>query len=884
MRIAYLVHDASALDDPTRSAVIQANSLAAHHDVRLLTVAPVDEPTDAGIDPAVTVRALGTGEPDPRLAARESALVPSEWDRKFDAATDVALEGALPSLDVDVVVSVNPGLLVAAVDLLPDDVVVVHQDHRSSGGRSSGSEPLLRHVPRADVLVVPSAGTERWFREQLGDLTPHTVVLPPPLPGGYAPRSTLDSPLIMAAGRLVPEKQYPLLVTAFAAIADEVPQWRLRICGKGPERHDLVRQIRKWDLWDRVELPGAVPDLRAEWAKASVGAVSSRAEGFPLSIQQAMAAGVPVASFDCGTGPREIVEHEHNGLLVGPQSVTGLSAALLRLTTDTDLRHRLGEGAARTAHRYSAPALAERWVAVFADARARRAGRGRLRARAEARAPGRHDHASGTEVREVTPAQARHHAMAAVAAAARSTGAAWLVMPAHERPAPTAVLPMGVRDRFLEALSAADLPAYLCLREPAENNWPERSGPVREMAADLRRGRTSVVYVEPWPSAGGAPSHLGQGCSVEVQFWESTPEGDLVAPRRNPYADRIPALGGDSDLVDVEVEGVEVPTLLLMAAPTATECRFPVDVVYTWVDGSDPVWNAAREERLAGITGTAQTRESSGQARFLARDELRYSFRSLHLFAPWVRRIHLVTAGQVPEWLDTDHPMVNLVDHRDILPAEALPTFNSHAIETALHRIDGLAEHFVYFNDDFLLGRPVRPEAFFAPGGQYATFFSPLTIGLSDLPDAAPYLKAAWNNRTLLQEELGAVTTTNLAHAPYPHRVSVLEELTARFPEALAGTARSPFRNDTDVSTLSSLAQHYGLLTGSSYVGEADLAFVNLSNADVKVQLQQVLARDQDFICLGDHHDHALRAEQLDSLLADFYTAYYPVAAPWERT
>ena len=74
-----------------------------------------------------------------------------------------------------------------------------------------------------------------------------------------------------------------------------------------------------------------------------------------------------------------------------------------------------------------------------------------------------------------------------------------------------------------------------------------------------------------------------------------------------------------------------------------------------------------------------------------------------------MRRIHLVTAGQVPDWLDTDHPMVNLVDHAQILPAEGLPTFNSHAIETSLHRIDGLAEHFVYFNDDFLLGRPVRP-------------------------------------------------------------------------------------------------------------------------------------------------------------------------------
>ena len=155
---------------------------------------------------------------------------------------------------------------------------------------------------------------------------------------------------------------------------------------------------------------------------------------------------------------------------------------------------------------------------------------------------------------------------------------------------------------------------------------------------------------------------------------------------------------------------------------------------------------------------------------------------------------------------------------RAILPAEALPTFNSHAIESALHKVPDLAEHFVYFNDDFFLGRPLRPEAFFSPAGLAAVFLSPNPIGLTDTPDAPPYLKAAWNNRRLLQEAFGRVITDNLAHAPYPHRRSVLEEIEARFPDAIAGTARSPFRSDTDVSTLSSLAQHYGLMTGAAYV------------------------------------------------------------------
>ncbi len=890
MKIAFIVFNIDGMGGTSRSAITQANALVPHQDVRIVSVTRSAAAPHYDIDERIGVEYLvdvrdpkhpravteGLVEPDRALNLHrsESALVPNRWDKQFTALCDVAMEAALPTLDVDVAVTVTPGLLVAGVDLLPDRVVVVHQEHRSSSGRSKGLEPLLNYAPRADVVAMLTPPLAEWLHDQLGELCPPTVVMPNPLPLEFHPRSRLDHPLILTAGRLVLEKQFKLLIAAFAEIADQVPDWRLRICGTGPERADLVREIRKWGLWDRVELPGGVTDMAAEWAKASVAALTSRTEGFPLVVQEAMAAGVPVASFDSASGPREIIEHEVNGLLVGPQSVAGMSAALLRLTTDAELRARLGQGALRTSRQYDAGALAERWIGIFSEARARRGTLGRLTVRTGDRA------ASAAERRRdpvtgVTPAQARHEALTLAVQAAKATGADWLVIPPHETDTTIVVLPMTVRDAFLAALVDGDPPAYLSLRDPELNGWHERRGSIERLGTDLRRGMTSTVCLEPWPEG-----VLSQGCTIEVQFWERSVGGELVGPRRNPYADRMPV---GLDTVEVEVEGVTVPTLPLMAAPTVGECRFPVDVVYTWVDGSDPAWNAAREQRLAGVTGTAQTRESSGQARFLAHDELRYSFRSLHLFAPWVRRIHLVTAGQVPDWLDAGHPMVNVVDHSQILPADGLPTFNSHAIETSLHRIEGLAEHFVYFNDDFLLGRPVRPETFFTAAGLCATYFSPMTIGLTDAPDAAPFLKAAWNNRALLQDAFGAVTTRNLAHAPYAHRVSVLEELTERFAEPLAATARSPFRSDTDVSTLSSLAQHYALLTGRAHAVEPSLTFVNLSNADVDRQLATAAARDQDFICLADHHDHALSLEQLDALLADFYREYFPVAAPWEK-
>jgi hypothetical protein len=255
----------------------------------------------------------------------------------------------------------------------------------------------------------------------------------------------------------------------------------------------------------------------------------------------------------------------------------------------------------------------------------------------------------------------------------------------------------------------------------------------------------------------------------------------------------------------------------------------------------------------------------------------------VHLFAPWVRNIYVVTSGQVPAWLALDHPGVTVVPHAEIMPADALPTFNSHAIETSLHHIPGLAEHWLYFNDDFFLGRPLRPEALFSPAGLSSVFFAGSTIGLSDLPDSAPWLKAAWNNRRLLQHTFGAVTTNALAHAPYAVRTSVLREIEQRFADVVGATTRSPFRSDTDISTLSSFAQHYGLLTGTAYAAEADTEFVNIANPDLDWQLSQLLHREQDFFCLGDHHDHGFRQGRLDELLTTFLREYFPVAAPWEK-
>ena len=138
-----------------------------------------------------------------------------------------------------------------------------------------------------------------------------------------------------------------------------------------------------------------------------------------------------------------------------------------------------------------------------------------------------------------------------------------------------------------------------------------------------------------------------------------------------------------------------------------------IDLVYLWVDGNDPQWRAKRDATIGKPTDS----EDNCRARFVDNDELKYSLRSIDRYAPWIRRIFIVTDGQKPAWLNTDNPRVQIVDHTQIMPPECLPCFNSAVIEHHLHLIPGLAERFIYANDDMLLYRPAMPETFFAADG-----------------------------------------------------------------------------------------------------------------------------------------------------------------------
>ncbi|SEB57501.1 Glycosyltransferase involved in cell wall bisynthesis [Nocardioides exalbidus] len=891
--IVFVLFNADGMGGTARSGIEQANALAGlgeGHRVRILSVTRSGESTHYRLADGVEVTYLVDvrrpqhvavdGRHPAELAERESVIVPRSWDALFNGLTDATLREALGSIDADVLVTTTPELLAVVAQLAPADVALVHQEHRASSSRVNDLGALLEFAPRADVVVSLTESMSRWLAGRLGGAAPELLVIPNPLPAQAQRRSPLDQKTFVTAGRLAPEKQFEHVVDAFWRIRDEVPGWTLRIWGDGPRADNLAAQVRKLELEDRVDLPGSTDDLGSEWARTSVAVLASRGEGYPLVLQEAMSAGVPTVSYDCPSGPREIITPDVDGLLVPPGSKPALAAAMLRIATDDDLRTRLGAAALERSRAWDGPTLAAQWVDVFRRAVARRADPLAPRRVLHGLRPGPlGDLPETTGARGVTPAECRTTTLRALASAAAAAGDGWFVMPARGLdPHPVVVVPSSRRAAFLTTLAAGDVPDWLSVRDPAERGWPERRGTVAAMTVELAKARTASLFLEPWPMRGGHDGLLGEGVEVGVQFWEVSPEGDLLAPDLNRYGDRVPA---GSPRTTIAVEGVDVPTLEVMALPTVDDCRFDVDVVYTWVDGDDEAWLDARDERLTGL-GQTPDKRASGAARFRSRDELRYSMRSIHLFAPWVRRIHLVTAGQVPSWLDTSHEKIRLVDHRDVLPASALPTFSSHAIETRLHAVPDLADHFVYVNDDVFLGKPRRPEHFFTPGGQYAAFVADhRAIGLPGTDDR-PYLSAAQNNRRVLTEAFGVALTNTMMHSPHPQRRTVLEEVAARFPAEVDATTHAPFRSATDLSLLSSFAQNYGLVTGQAFRASAHHGYVDLGHQQLPVQLKQMLKRDRDFFCVADNHVSAFDSERADGLLMEFLQEYFPIAAPWE--
>jgi hypothetical protein len=400
----------------------------------------------------------------------------------------------------------------------------------------------------------------------------------------------------------------------------------------------------------------------------------------------------------------------------------------------------------------------------------------------------------------------------------------------------------------------------------------------RAMPRDLRRATTLAVY----RAFAAGEIAVGPQQAARLTFWELGASGmqEMIGVRGQARFDARSAPTVES------VDGHDYPGRTAFPVGRSLE-RFSgeVDVVYTWVDGRDERWRAEFEE-WSRREGRAAGRDRDLIAgRYRDNDELRHSFRSLWFGADWVRRIFVVTADQVPPWLDIDDGRVEVVSHRQILPASSLPTFNSHAIEAALHRIDGLAEHFLYFNDDVFVGRPLRPEHFFTSGGLPRVFLSDARVtGVDDEAQLAVD-NAAMRGRQLLARDFGRVASYKPHHAPFALRRTLLDELTERYAAEVASTIEHRFRHPDDLSVAASLAPNCALATGQAVLGELAVEYVHLESARLRWHLDRLLlGRRFDVFCLNETEVTATDRDRVGATVANFLARYFPVASPWERS
>ena len=367
---------------------------------------------------------------------------------------------------------------------------------------------------------------------------------------------------------------------------------------------------------------------------------------------------------------------------------------------------------------------------------------------------------------------------------------------------------------------------------------------------------------------------------VRLEFWDFGTD-EIVAPAPNAVMrSRLPR----REAVEATVVryGREWPTLAGMFDPLASDITFDIDIVFSWVDGSSAEFQRIRALKMNSyVVGMGD----DSAARFRQLDEIRFALRSVHLFAPWIRRIFIVTDSPAPTWL-ADHPSVTIVRSSEFFTdPDNLPTHNSHAIESQLHHIDGLSEHFLYSNDDMFFGRPVSPDMFFSPGGITKFIEATTRIGLGEnSTDRSGFENAARVNRSLLRERFGRVTTRHLEHAPTPLRRSVLQEIEDTFPADFARTAGSPFRASTDISVTNSLYHYYALMTGRAVVQTtARVTYVETTLASSLRQMKTLLKdRSQDFFCLNDGSEPEISIDVRTSAVVDFLESYFPIAAPWE--
>ncbi|WP_328945421.1 glycosyltransferase family 4 protein [Streptomyces sp. NBC_00250] len=388
MRISFLLHNGYHYGGTIRTTFTLAEELAERHEVEIVSVFRHRDRPLLGLPSGVTLRHLvdlrkdspgyDGDHPDFHRPAEVFPRGDGRW-KQYSALTDARIGEHLRGVETDVLVGTRPGLNVQLARQARRGPVLVGQEHLILDGHTFRLRRDIRHeYALLDAVTTVTEADARAYRK-LGlpgvwiESVPNSVPAPPVPPADPAAKT------VVAAGRLTQVKRYDVLIDAFAEVAADHPDWKLRIYGSGDAvqnlRGPLTRQIEDRGLGGQVFLMGSVTPPEPELVKASIAAVTSQRESFGMTIVEAMRCGLPVVSTDCPHGPREIIEDGVDGFLVPVDDVAAFARALRRLVEDDELRAKTARAALEASERFDPVRIAARHEALWTELVERGAGR-----------------------------------------------------------------------------------------------------------------------------------------------------------------------------------------------------------------------------------------------------------------------------------------------------------------------------------------------------------------------------------------------------------------------------------------------------------------------------------------------------------------------------
>jgi glycosyltransferase involved in cell wall biosynthesis len=379
LKIRFLIMNAFAVGGTIRATFTLAGELARRHDVEIVSVYRL-RATDPAlpVPEGVRLRTLtdlrtATVESLPplrrKLYEQPSRLFSSNdiRYRNFSLLTDVALLRFLASVRDGILIGTRPGLNLLVAHLASDSVVRIGQDHLNLKTYHPGLRANMRAAyGRLDLLSTLTERDAAAYRKMLGDRPP-VECFPNPAPDVGGRRTSGDEKVVIAAGRLTRQKAFDRLIDAWADVAPRHPDWQLRIFGEGPRRATLQRRIERHGIAGSAHLMGFTDRLHDELARASLYVMTSRVEGFPMVLLEAMGVGLPVVSVDCYTGPSDIVTDGVDGRIVPEEDRPALVEAMSELMGDDARRKAFGVRALEAAGRYELGDITARWEERLAE-------------------------------------------------------------------------------------------------------------------------------------------------------------------------------------------------------------------------------------------------------------------------------------------------------------------------------------------------------------------------------------------------------------------------------------------------------------------------------------------------------------------------------------